>query len=285
MVRYAKEERGSLSDIENAMIRTSSGGEVPFFEVADVDFGKGYSAIKRADRNRVITITADVDETLTNANEINADLTTTILPAMAEIYPKLSWSFEGAQKQQAKTMGSLAVGFAIAMFVIYALLALPFRSYIQPFVIMSAIPFGFVGAIFGHLVMGYNVSIISLLGVVALAGIVVNDSLVLIDFINARYKEGLPLFDSIVLACKQRFRAILLTTLTTFFGLLPMILETSLQAKFLIPMALTLGFGVVAATGITLILVPAGVIIVGDMVNWFRKTFHRERQEVLVSGE
>jgi len=161
-------------------------------------------------------------------------------------------------------------GFILAMFVIFALLAIPFRSFTQPFIVMSAIPFGIVGALIGHLVLGYDLSMISIFGIVALAGIVVNDSLVMIDFINRNKEEGLTVREAIIESGKRRFRPIILTSLTTFFGLMPMMLERSIQAKFLVPMAISLGFGVLFATVITLVLIPALYLILEDITDLFR---------------
>lgn len=271
MVRYPADGRSSIGDIDNMKVRTRTGGEVPFFDVADVKFGRGYSQIKRSDRRRVITVTADVDETIANANEINNELREVVLPELMTKYGSLRYSYEGAQKEQGKSMASLGRGFAIALFVMFGLLAVVFRSYVQPLVIMSAIPFGVVGAIWGHLIMGYVVSIVSMFGIVALSGIVINDSLVLVDFVNSERNRGLSMHDAIISGCKKRFRAIFLTSITTFLGLLPMILETSLQAKFLIPMAISLGVGVLFATMIILGLVPAILMILEDVKGIFAR--------------
>jgi len=161
-------------------------------------------------------------------------------------------------------MESIVQGFKLVLIVIFALLAIPFRSYSQPLLIMAAIPFGIVGAILGHLLMGFDLSILSMFGIVALTGVVINDSLLLIDYINRRLRQGSPLREAILEAGQRRFRPILLTSLTTFFGLMPMILETSVQAKFLVPMAISLAFGILFATGITLLLIPAFYLVLED---------------------
>jgi multidrug efflux pump subunit AcrB len=171
---------------------------------------------------------------------------------------------EGEGKEQKESLADVRKGFVIALFCIYALLAVPFKSFSQPLVVMAAIPFGIVGAIIGHLLMGFNISIISLFGIVGLSGVVVNDSLVLIDRVNRLRKQGLGVRDAVTQAGAMRFRAIVLTSLTTFAGLTPMLLERSIQAQFLIPMAVSLGFGVLAATVITLILIPCGYVILDD---------------------
>ena len=271
VVRYPKEERDSLSDIENMMIRTASGTEIPFTDVADVEFGRGYAAINRLNRSRIISVTADIDEETANANDVNKELMMKIRGMTQQKYQSVSVTKGGSQKEQKRSMGSLAKGFIIALFVIYILLAIPFKSYTQPIIVMTAIPFGIVGAIIGHIIMGYSLSFISALGIVALSGVVVNDSLVLLDFVNIQHKEkGLPLKEAVISAARRRFRPIMLTSLTTFLGLMPMILETSLQARFLVPMAISLGFGILFATGITLVFVPASTLILEDVRNLFR---------------
>ena len=247
MVRYPKEERRSLGDLENMRIRTPGGQEVPFDQVAVVTPGRGFASIQRVDRRRSVNVTADVDTTQVAPGDIIADLEATVLPDIVADHPSVFYSLEGAQAEQRESLGGLKRGFAIAMIVIYALLAIPLKSYSQPLIIMAAIPFGIVGAAWGHLLMGLNLTIISLFGIVALAGVVVNDSLIMVDFINRnrRWKDDLP--RAIRQAAVVRFRPILLTSLTTFVGLFPLILERSMQATFLIPMAVSLAFGVLFA--------------------------------------
>ncbi len=265
MVRYPENERTSLADIENMRVRLSDGTRIPFNTVADVSYGRGYANIRRVDRRRVINVTADVDEAVANAGEINADLARNILPKLMEQYPGLTYRFAGAQQERSESLGSLRINFAIAMLAIYGLLAVQFRSYAQPVIVMSAIPFGIVGATIGHLLMGFNLSILSLFGIVALCGVVVNDSLIMIDLINRERASGIELSQVIRDSVTRRFRPIMLTTMTTFFGLLPMLLEKSIQARFLIPMAISLAFGVVFATMITLLLVPSLYMILEDI--------------------
>jgi multidrug efflux pump subunit AcrB len=264
MVRYPEAGRRSLGDLDDMRIRLPDGSEVPFATVATVDEGRGYAEINRTDRRRVVTVSADVDEAVVNANEINQDLRETVLPRLATDFPGLVYSSEGVQREQAESLGSLRINFLIAQLGIFALLAIPFRSYAQPLIVMSAIPFGLIGAILGHLIMGLNLTLLSLFGMVALTGVVVNDSLIMIDLINRERAAGIPLEQAIRDSGKRRFRPIMLTTMTTFLGLSPMILETSLQARFLIPMAVSLGFGVVFATAITLILIPTQYRILED---------------------
>ncbi len=267
MVLYPESEQKSLGSVEKMRFRTSDGSEVPFNQVAEVRMEQGYSAIERAQRRRVIKVTADVDETLTNANEVRRDLEGGFLLQLKNRYPGLRYAIEGAGKEQKESMGDVVRGFVIALLAIYALLAIPFRSFSQPFVVMAAIPFGLVGAVAGHLIMGHNLSLLSMFGIVGLTGVVVNDSLILIDATNRIRKQGMSARDAISQAGSLRFRAIILTSLTTFAGLTPMLLERSLQAQFLIPMAISLGFGVLFATGITLLLVPVGYMILDDLEN------------------
>jgi multidrug efflux pump subunit AcrB len=255
MVRYPKADRNTIASFENMYIRSAQ-GSVPLSAAAQITEGRGFSTISRTDRKRVVSVTADVDASLANAEEINSELKKLIVPALIEQYPGLSVEFEGEDKERQESMQSMLKGFLFALLMIYALLAIPFGSYSQPLVIMAAIPFGIVGGIFGHWLMGYNLSILSLFGIVALSGVVVNDSLLFIDHINRKRKEGMELFESIIVSGQRRFRPILLTSLTTFFGLAPMLAEQSLQAKFLIPMAISLAFGVLFATFITLLLIP-----------------------------
>jgi multidrug efflux pump subunit AcrB len=264
MVRYPEDERRSLGDIDEMRVRLPNGSEVPFTTVAEVEEGRGYAVINRTDRRRVVTVTADVDEDVANANEINADLRNAVLPALASEFPGLTFDFEGEQREQQESLGSLRVNFMVAQLAIFALLAIPFRSYSQPLIIMSAIPFGLVGAVFGHLLMGLDLTMLSMFGMVALTGVVVNDSLILVDLVNRMRAEGATVDQAIRESGERRFRPIMLTTATTFLGLSPMIFETSMQAKFLIPMAVSLGYGIVFATAITLILVPALYRILED---------------------
>ncbi|MHC4693268.1 MAG: efflux RND transporter permease subunit [Planctomycetota bacterium] len=271
MVRYPEDERKSLADVENMRIRLPDGTEIPFKKVAEVQYGRGYATIRRVDRRRVVSVSADVDESEANAGEINADLYKNVLPALRSRYSGLQFRFAGEQRERNESLGSLKINFIIALMAIYGLLAVLFRSYSQPVIVMSAIPFGIVGATIGHLIMGFNLSILSMFGIVALAGVVVNDSLIMIDLINRERKSGIELVQVLRDCATRRFRPIMLTTLTTFCGLLPMIAEKSLQARFLVPMAISLAFGVMFATCITLILVPSLYMILEDIkVRLFR---------------
>ena len=270
MVRYPPERRRSLRDVEGMRLRTPDGSEVPFSSVASVSMARGFSSIQRVDRQRVVTVTADVDVAVGNSNEIIADLESQVLPEVLSVYPGVHYSFEGEQAEQRGFLSAMLRGQIIALLVIYGLMAIPLRSYAQPLVIMSAIPFGLVGAAWGHVLMGYEFSMYSVVGFVALSGIVVNASLVLVDYANGLHAQGLPLERAILEAATARLRAIMLTSLTTFVGLTPMMLEDSLSARFMVPMAVALAFGVLFASLITLFLVPCTTLIFDDVQRWLR---------------
>ena len=280
MVRYPAAERRSLGDLEDLRIRTADGTAVPFLEVAEVVRGRGFATIRRVNRNRTINVTADVDSAQATPADIIASLRNEVLPDLAATYPGVHATFEGQQAEQRETLGGLQRGFVMALILIFALLAIPLRSYLQPLIIMSAIPFGLVGAIWGHLLIGLDLTILSMFGLVALTGVVVNDSLVMVHFINRRVGAGDDLQGAVRQAGVARFRPILLTSLTTFAGLSPLMLERSMQARFLIPMAVSLAFGVLFATFITLLLVPASYLILEDLKSLPRRIFAGSRRQM-----
>ena len=271
MVRYPEDTRRSLGTLEDMRIRTPDGAEIPIQAVAELIPSRGLAVINRADRQRVVTISAKVDKKIANAEEVVNALNKDDLPALASEFPGVNAHWEGQVKEQGETTDELMRKFGLALFMIYALMAIPFKSYLQPAIVMTAIPFSAVGVIWGHLSLGMDLSAMSAMGFVALAGVVVNDSLVLVDYINRRLAEGEGLHKTVRIAGEARFRPILLTSLTTFAGLMPLLLEESLQAKFLVPMAVSLGYGVMFSTFITLILVPASYIILED----FKKILDR----------
>lgn len=264
MVRFPREARRTLESLEDMMLRTPTGDEVPLKQVVVFEPGQGPAVIKRTDRQRSIKITADL-ETGANANEVVAGYTATVLDRIPDLFPGVRYAFEGEQEDQRQSMNEMSVGFIGALLGMYLLIAIPLRSYFQPLIIMSVIPFGLVGAIWGHAIIGLNLSIMSMCGFVALAGVVVNDSLVMVDYVNRHRAEGMSMHDAAVRAGGARFRAILLTSLTTFVGIMPMIFETDMQARFLVPMAVALGFGILFATIITLFLVPGVYLILEDI--------------------
>ena len=264
MLRFPLSERQSISKLNDMLINTPSGGKVPLSHVATLKPGKSASAITRIDRYRTVNVTADVDKNATNMTTLNADLNQFLTELMSK-YPGVSYSLEGEAREQSDSFSSLAWGLVFVFFIIYCLLAIPFKSYIQPIIVMSVIPFGAIGAIIGHWIMGMDLTIMSLLGLMALIGVVVNDSLVLVDFINTKVKAGIKAYDAVLIAAQSRFRPVMLTSLTTFIGLMPLLFEKATQAQFLIPMAVSLGFGIIFATFITLILVPVNYLLVEDM--------------------
>jgi multidrug efflux pump subunit AcrB len=270
MVRYDASDRRSIAGIEEMRIRTGSGQEIPIEEVADITHGRAYSVIHRVDRKRVITVSSNLDESIANASKIVADLNKDFLPKLIERHPELEYDLEGQEKRTRESLDSLKNGYVLALMGIFLLLASQFRSYIQPVIIMMAIPFGLIGAIAGHLVMGLSITMISIFGIVALSGILVNDSLILIDFINRAARNGAEIETAVVQSGKVRFRPVLLTSITTIAGLLPILMERSFQAQFLIPMAVSISFGLLAATVLTLLYVPALYLIVMDVRNVFR---------------
>ena len=281
MVRYPLEERRSIATLEEMHIRTANGQVVAIGEVADIRLGLGLTSIKRTDRKRTITITADVDASKTQSGTVIADVTDNFIPQLLEQYPGVGFGLGGASEEQSELISRMFVGLIAALFLIYGLLAVPLRSYVQPLVIMSVIPFGFIGAVVGHIVFDMTMSMLSVFGLIALAGVVVNDSLILVEFANRARATEKSEEDALLAAGARRFRAIFLTTTTTFVGLLPMLFETSMQAQFVIPMALSLSFGIVSATAITLILVPCLYLVVHDLKrkNQESKTYGKARDE------
>jgi multidrug efflux pump subunit AcrB len=271
-VKFPKEQRVSEYDIEQLLIRTPAGKDVPLMQVAEVTRGQSYTVINRRNGRRTVTVTANV-EPIDDSSRVMETLNQDILPQLMQDYPGLSYLWEGLQSDMSESFSRLNQGMILALLAIYALLAVPFRSYIQPMIVMMAIPFGIVGAVLGHMMMGYSLSIMSVMGIVALAGVVVNGSLVLIDYANTLRCENLTLSakEAVRSAGIRRFRPIMLTTLTTFGGLAPMIFETSRQARFMIPMALSLGYGILFATGITLILVPCLYVLLDDAQRLLKK--------------
>jgi multidrug efflux pump subunit AcrB len=265
MVRYPLEERSSLGDLERMRIRTPDGGEVPFGTVADASFGRGFATIKRVDRQRAINVTAGIVEDVANANNVLADFRARHMGEILETHPGVTYGLEGQQQRQGEFMGGLLQGFLVALFVMFALMAIPFKSYSQPLIVMSAVPFGLVGAILGHAFMGMSLNFMSMMGMVAVAGVVVNDSLVLVHFVNQTAAGAASLKDAVRRAGAARFKPVILTSLTTAAGVTPLMLEKSIQAQFLVPMAVSMAFGVLFATSSTLLMVPSVYLILEDV--------------------
>ena len=256
-VRLPAEERNSITDIEGYLLRTPGGDEVPMISVASLSPGVSPSALRRRDGQRVVTVTADVDASVVSGDEANDILENSILADLIASYPGLTYTFGGEQQQQLESIDALYRGFAVALILIFALLAIPLRSYTKPFIIMAVIPFGFIGVILGHWILGVALSAVSFMGIFGLSGVVVNDSLVMIDFIDQKLREGAPPRTAIMEGAKGRFRPIMLTSLTTFLGFTPLILERAIQAQFLIPFAASLGCGILFITVILMMVVPA----------------------------
>jgi len=263
MVRYPEEDRGSLATLDEIRVDAGDGVQRPITELAEVDVVRGYSEINRIDQRRSITVSADVIEGKANAGDVIRDLKASFLEKQLADNPWLAVRWEGQAEQQAESIGSLFAGMGIALLVMYVLLTIQFTSYVQPAIVMGVIPFGFVGAIWGHAIMDIPLTLFSMLGMVALTGVVVNDSIVLVDFINARIRNGVPVQTAILEAGTRRFRPVLLTSMTTIAGLLPILTETSFQAQMVIPMAVSLCFGLSLATLLVLVLVPTFYSIYG----------------------
>jgi len=264
-VRYSYDERKSLAGLEQVRIRTVQGNEVPLFSVADYHYSPGYSTITRTDGMRRVAVSANVDTNKANANEIFEELNRDFFHQLERRYAGLHVSLQGEQKKMRESFDSLYVGFPLAILGIFIIIAAIFRSYAQPFVIMFTIPFGIIGGILGHLVLGYDLSIMSIFGFVALSGVVVNDAIVMIERINENLAEKMPFFEAVIQGGVRRFRAVILTTLSTVGGLAPLIMEKNFQARFLIPMALSLAAGVAFATLLTLVLIPSLLTILNDL--------------------
>nr|VFJ63976.1 MAG: Multidrug efflux pump subunit AcrB [Candidatus Kentron sp. FM]VFJ64412.1 MAG: Multidrug efflux pump subunit AcrB [Candidatus Kentron sp. FM]VFK15035.1 MAG: Multidrug efflux pump subunit AcrB [Candidatus Kentron sp. FM] len=270
MVHYPLAERRSEESLANMRIRTPAGVEVPFNAVAEVTVGAGFSTIRRVDRHRAINVTADLDEEKTDLNRIMADMQG-FLSELRGDRPQVHYSLEGEMREQRESMASLVAGILFVLFAVYALLAIPLRSYLQPLLVMFIIPFSVIGALLGHMIMGMNLTMMSLLGLLALIGVVVNNALVLVDYIDLRVEKGVDVTEAVSMAGVARSRPILLTSVTTFAGLMPLLLDTSTQAQFLIPMAVSLGFGILYATVLTLFLVPVSYLILEDATGLVRK--------------
>jgi multidrug efflux pump subunit AcrB len=264
MVRYPASERRSVADLENMRIRTPSGVEVPFASVAEVEFGKGYSRISRVDRERTVTVSADLNPDLVQPQEVIRNISENFIPQLLARHPGVSYGLEGASQDENTLVSEMLFALVAAMFMIYALIAIPLRSYSQPLLIMSVIPFGAIGAILGHVIMGKAISMFSMFGLFALAGVVVNDSLIMVDFVNKARASGVPLRQAVIESGTQRFRAIILTSFTTAAGLLPILFERSSQAQYVIPTAISISFGIIFATVITLFLVPSLYMMQND---------------------
>jgi len=264
-VRYPQEKRKYLTDFKGIRIRTPYGFEVPLLSVADLEYGPGYAEIRRTDGLRRITLSAEVNSAKANATEIVTEVGATLFAEIRAAYPGVKLSLQGEQQNMRESLDSLFIGFPLALLGIFIIIATVFRSYIQPFVIIFTVPFGIIGAIFGHILMGFDISIMSLFGMTALAGIVVNDAIVLIECINNFIAQGEPFYEAVARGGARRFRAIFLTTISTVGGLTPLLMEKDFQAQILIPMGLSVAGGVAFATVLTLVLIPCLLCILNDL--------------------
>ena len=257
IVKYPANERDSLSDLLSTWITTPSGDQIPLSTVAKIEEGQAPAQILRRDGRQVTTLTADLDTAISTSSEVKVLIETDLIPKLKAKYNNLILTSGGEQREQADAQAALSQALGIALFIIFALLALVFRSYIQPIVVMSAIPLGLIGAVSGHYIMGIPLTILSIFGIIGLAGVVINNSLVMVDVYNEHIANNMVVREAVILGTKQRFRPILLTSLTTFLGVYPLIMETSLQAQFLIPLAVSIGYGVLFGTVIIVLTVPA----------------------------
>ncbi|WP_318513028.1 efflux RND transporter permease subunit [Photobacterium leiognathi] len=274
IVRYPQQERSTIGYLESMKVILPNGRFVPFTEVAKANIESSYTSINRVDRKRSVIVSANVDKSQTSPSDIYNDILENKLDQLRQAFPSVKFALDGRAKDEKSTKGSLIRDSILALITIFALMAIPLRSYSQPLIIMSVIPFGIIGAIAGHYLAGLTLNLLSVFGILALAGVVVNDSLVLVSFINRALKQGMPLEQAVVNAGCSRFRAIVLTSLTTFFGLAPILLEDSLQAQIVIPMATSLAFGILFATVVTLLLVPSLYLILADIKRGMKRFYH-----------
>ena len=268
MVKYPLAERSNIADLEDLMITSSSEISARFADIASVSWSRAATSIKRVDQQRAVNITADIDKKTVNQSLLSNELDEFMSTLLADT-SQITYSLEGENAETRESGQGLLFGLIFTLLAIYTLLAIPFKSYSQPFIVMSVIPFSITGAILGHFIMGASMSFFSLFGMLALLGILVNDSLVMVDWVNKRVASGIDKHEAIINAGAARFRPIFLTSITTFVGLLPILFDTSAPAQFLIPMAISLGFGILYATFITLIMVPCNYVILEDIKSIF----------------
>lgn len=283
-VRYPSKDRSSEALVEDFLIRTPSGGTVPLSQAATVTRGFAAKSISRVDGKRIMTVGAEIDGEVTTVEALTAKFRESDLKSLQASYPGLGLSMGGMHADASETYSKMTLFFLFSVFVMFAMMAVAFKSYIQPLMILVAIPFGFMGAILGHIWLGYSLSLISILGMIALSGVVINASIVMTSVVNDNLAMGMSLFEAVIDGTVRRFRPIFLSTMTTFLGVFPMILETSKEAKFLIPMAISLGVGVLFSAIITLFIVPCNYLIVEDFTKTWRRIFGSRHEEEAVGG-
>lgn len=274
-VRYTAEERTKVAEFEQVRIRTPQGREVPLLSVANITYGPGFSSIRRTDGMRKVAVLADLDSTKNvKPNEIISEFEASVFPELRAQFPEVQMSFQGEKKKLAESLQGLNVTYPLALVAMFVIIATAFRSYTQPFVVLTTVPFGFMGAIFGHLLFGYDVSFMSMMGMVTLSGVVVNDTIVLIDCVNEYVSRAEPFIQAVRLAGARRFRSIFLTSVSTVLGVMPLVMEKDIQARFLIPMAISISAGVAFATLVTLVLTPCALVIFNDLRRFSHKLVH-----------
>ncbi|MCE9678476.1 efflux RND transporter permease subunit [Shewanella sp. AS1] len=278
MLRYPESQRNSINQVNQVMLLTPAGGEIPLSEVAEIEITQGVNGIRRENGNRTINVWASVDADQVEPFKLAKEIRDNFIPELLKKYPRVKSEVSGNIQEQLDSANTQLRDFVISLLVIYSLLAVPLKSYVQPMMIMSVIPFGIIGSVMGHLILGIDLSALSLFGIIAAAGVVVNDSLVMVDYINTARANGTPMKEAVVNAGCRRFRAILLTSLTTFIGLVPIMTETSMQAQMVIPMAVSLAFGVLFATIVTLGLIPCLYVVIEDIKALFSRKKYTEPQ-------
>ncbi|XQW85570.1 efflux RND transporter permease subunit [Thalassotalea piscium] len=282
MVRYPLEQRSSIGHVDDVMIKAPNGAELPLSELANIKLTKGVTSIRRENGNRTINVWASVDADQVEPLAVTKEITENYIPQLLRQFPTVKSEITGRIQEEMEGAAKQMRDFIVSLMVIYSLLAVPLRSYSQPIMIMSVIPFGVIGAAFGHLLLGMDMNTLSMFGIIAASGVVVNDSLVMVDYVNNSRKEGVPLKEAVIHAGTKRFRAIMLTSLTTFIGLVPIVFfETSMQAKLVVPMAVSLSFGVLFATIVTLVLIPSLYVIIEDI----RGVFTRMKKRIFGTKE
>lgn len=285
MIRYPLEQRSAVGHVEDVMIQAPNGAELPLSQLADIVLTDGVTRIRRENGNRTINVWAKVDAEQVEPYKVANDIRENFVPELLRKYPLVKSEVSGRIQEEMEGQAKQMRDFVLSLMVIFTLLAIPLKSYSQPLMIMTVIPFGIVGAMIGHMILGLDLNVLSMFGIIAAAGVVINDSLVMVDYVNKTRAQGVSLYDAVVWSGCKRFRAIMLTSFTTFIGLVPIMLETSMQAKMVIPMAVSLGFGVLFATVVTLVMIPSLYLVIEDIKNLRRRRKKQPQTEVGVSDE